>query len=75
MDNDGFIPIPIPVDLYCKLDQWRIALCRKYHINDMKMDAFIALLLFRSEVDCSILEWDLTEGLDAFKDFKKYYDN
>ena len=75
MENDGFVYVPIPNELYQQIEKWRLELCETYSLSDMSNDAFISFLLNRSNVDVSILLWHLQEGLDAFKDYRRHNDN
>ena len=75
MEDAGFVYVPIPEDLYKQIEEWRQELCKTYSLSDMDNDAFIFLLLKRSQIDVSILLWHLEEGLDAFKDYRKHNDN
>lgn len=75
MEDDGFVHVPIPNEMYSQIEQWRKELCQVYGLFEIDMDAFIAFLLTRSHIDVTILLWHLPEGLDAFKDFKKLNDN
>ena len=75
VEDDGYVHVPIPNDLYVQIEQWRNELCQVYGLVDIDMDTFIAFLLTRSVIDVSILLWHLPEGLDAFKDFRKLNDN
>ena len=67
--------VQIPNDLYRQIEHWRQELCKSYTLSDMDIDAFIFLLLKRSQIDVSILLWHLEEGLEAFKDYRKHNDN
>ena len=75
LEDDGFVYVPIPNELYRQIELWRLELCETYSLSDMSNDAFILFLLNRSNVDVSILLWHLPEGLDAFIDFRKLNDN
>ena len=75
MEDNGLIQVQIPIDLYRQIDQWRIELSQTYNLREMEMDTFIAILLLRSHVDVSIMLWELTEGLHAFKDIKRNNEN
>ena len=75
MEEDAYVNVPIPIDLYVQMVQWRNELGGVYGLVEIDMDTFITLLLNRSVVDVSILLWHLPEGLDAFKDFRKLNDN
>ena len=75
LEDDGFVYVPIPNELYQQIEQWRLELCETYSLSDMGIDAFIFLLLKRSQIDVSILLWHLEEGLDAFKEYRKLNDN
>ena len=75
MEDNGLIQVQIPIDLYRQIDQWRMEISQTYNLREMEMDTFIAILLLRSHVDVSIMLWELTEGLQAFKDIKKNNEN
>ena len=75
MEDDGFVHVTIPADLYVQIEQWRKQLCQVYGLVEIDIDKFIAFLLMRSDIDVSILLWHLQEGLEAFRDFRKLNDN